>query len=90
MVAWAHDPSKGEGSVPHGVILLPGKPFLLDEAEVPLAGTTVTRRYQMARSSDGGAHLWNARRKTPSSGPMRHSPLDYDALKGWLSAKGRR
>ena len=43
----AHDPSKGAGSVPRGVILLPGRPFLLDEAEVPLAGTRVTRRYQL-------------------------------------------
>jgi hypothetical protein len=44
----------------------------------------------MARSADGGSHLWNARRKTPSSGPMSHSPLEYDALKGWLAAKGRK
>ncbi|MGH2667609.1 MAG: hypothetical protein ACRDH5_00540 [bacterium] len=86
----AHDPSKRQRSVPRGVLLLPGEPFLLDEAEVPLAGTRVTRRYQMARSADGGTHLWNARRKTPSSGPMSHSPLDYDALKGWPAAKGRR
>jgi hypothetical protein len=85
----AHDASTGARSVPLGVILLPGRPFLLDEAEVPLAGTRVTRRYQLARSANGDTNLWNARRKTPSSGPMRHSPLEYDALKGWPAAKRR-
>jgi hypothetical protein len=71
---------------PKGALLRPGQPFLLNEAEVPLGGTQVTRRYQMARSADGGTHLWCARRKIPSTGAMTHSPLDFDALRLWPKA----
>ena len=46
-------------TVPRGVVLSPGKPFVLDEAEVPHGGAAVTRRYQLARSADGSVHLWN-------------------------------
>ncbi len=75
---------------PFGMILLPGRPFLMNEAEVPAAGARVTRRYQTARSADGGSHLWAARLKTPSTGPMTHSPLEYDALAGWSPRTARR
>jgi hypothetical protein len=57
-----------ESSTPHGGILRPGKAFIIDEAEVPYGGIRVTLRYQMARSADGGVHLWLGRRKRPGQG----------------------
>lgn len=73
-----------------GELLTPSKPFLLEESEVPTYGTEVTRRWQMARSADGGRHLWMSRRKRPSNGATGHSPLLYDELSGWPRSRKRR
>jgi len=62
-----------------GRILEPERPFLLCEEELPTGGLRVTRRYQLARSSDGGVHLWVGRRKQPSGGPIKRTPLRFDA-----------
>jgi hypothetical protein len=51
---------------------------MLYEEELPAGGLRVTRRYQLARSADGGVHLWTGRRKHPSGGPMKRTPLHFD------------
>lgn len=66
-----------------GVLLTPGRAFVLEESEVPDGGIRVTRRYQAARTASGGTALWVGRRKQPASGPLPQSALEYDALKGW-------
>jgi hypothetical protein len=66
---------------PRSVLLHADEPFILEEEEVPHGGVRVTRRYQMARDSDGGVHVWVGRRKTPASGPMRRTPLRFDRLR---------
>ena len=65
------------------VVLEPGRPLLINEEEIPFGGLRVTRRRQMARSPDGGLHLWVARRKQPGSGPLRRTPLHFDLLQGY-------
>ncbi len=76
-IAASEDPA--EANVAKGRILEPEQPFLLCEEELPAGGLRVTRRYQLARSSDGGVHLWTGRRKQPSGGPMKRTPLRFDA-----------
>jgi hypothetical protein len=66
---------------PRSVLLHADEPFILEEEEVPHGGVRVTRRYQMARDSDGGVHVWVGRRKAPASGPMRRTPLRFDRLR---------
>jgi hypothetical protein len=62
-------------------VLLGGQAaFLLQEEEIPSGGIRVTRRYQMARDHDGALHVWVGRKKGPSSGPMRRTPLEFDRL----------
>lgn len=73
-----------------GVLLLPGQPFLLEEAEVPTHGAEVSRAWRMARTPDGGRHLWMARRKRPAVGAMPHSTLSYDELSGWTPTLKKR
>jgi hypothetical protein len=68
-----------------GCILEPDRPFLLREEEVPAGGVRVTRRFQLARSADGGVHLWVGRQKRPSGGPMQRSPYQTDVLTGYES-----
>ncbi|WP_282607797.1 hypothetical protein [Pelagibius sp. Alg239-R121] len=70
-----------------GRILEPETIFVLNEEEIPAGGLRVTRRYQLARSADGGVHLWVGRRKRPSGGPMRRTPLRFDSLTGWRQPK---
>ena len=70
----------GSANVAKGRILEPERPFLLCEEELPSGGLRVTRAYQLARSADGGVHLWTGRRKQPSGGPMARTPLHFDAL----------
>lgn len=66
-----------------GTLLMPGQRFLLEENEVPDGGIRTTRRYQMSRNASGGVTLWVGKRKGPASGPLPHSALEFDALKGW-------
>ena len=66
--------------LPRGRILEPERPFVMREEEIPAGGVRVTRRYQLARSADGGVYLWVGRRKSPSGGPMRRTPLRFDQL----------
>lgn len=67
-------------NVAKGRILEPERPFVLCEEELPSGGLRVTRAYQLARSADGGVHLWTGRRKQPSGGPMARTPLRFDEL----------
>jgi hypothetical protein len=53
---------------PQGVILEPDSDLVLNEEEVPRAGAVVTRTFQYTRWTDGGVHLWLARRKRPGRG----------------------
>jgi hypothetical protein len=54
---------------PLGVLLNEGgRRLRLAEEEVPRDGAVVTRRYQMARTSDGGTALWIGRRKRVGGG----------------------
>lgn len=50
-----------------GLLLEPDRRLLLHEEEIPSSGVRVTRAYQLARSPDGGVHLWSGRRKSPSA-----------------------
>jgi hypothetical protein len=70
----------GKANRAKGRILEPERPFVLCEEELPSGGLRVTRAYQLARSADGGVHLWTGRRKQPSGGPMRRTPLRFDEL----------
>jgi hypothetical protein len=63
-----------------GRILEPERPFVLHEEEIPAGGLRVSRRFQLARGVDGGVHLWVGRRKAPSGGPVRRTPLRFDSL----------
>ncbi len=62
-----------------GLVLEPDRRLLLHEEEIPASGLRVTRGYQLARSPDGGLHLWAGRRKRPGRGPaatgLRHDVL---------------
>jgi hypothetical protein len=80
---------QGEPSEALGKILTPDRPFILNEEEIPFGGIRVTRRAQMARSADGGAHLWIGRRKSPSSGPLERTPLHFDTLTGYPKPKSK-
>ncbi len=60
---------------PHGVLLraAPNGDLAMDrlriaEEEVPRDGVVVTRRYQLARTTDGGTVLWVGRRKEAGQG----------------------
>jgi len=50
---------------PIGELLQPGRPFFIEESEVPKSGTQVDRRWQYARWVDGSTHLWQQRGKRP-------------------------
>lgn len=63
-----------------GRILEPEHAFVVCEEEIESGGLRVTRRYQLTRAADGGVHIWVGRRKGPSSGPMRRTPLRFDSL----------
>ncbi len=78
LLAWEEleDPSLAG---PLGRILVPERPLWLYEEEVPATGTQVTRRWQLARGADGGAHMWLARRARPGRGE-RASGLRYDSI----------
>jgi hypothetical protein len=73
----------GDGHLAKGRILEPEHPFVMREEEIPFGGVRVSRRYQLARGADGKVYLWIGRRKAPSGGPMRRTPLRFDSLTGW-------
>ena len=62
-----------------GLILAPDRRLLLHEEEIPANGIRVTRAYELARSPDGGVHLWMSRRKRPGGTP-RAPGLRHDLL----------
>jgi hypothetical protein len=78
VVALNADPQPAKGR-----ILEPEHPFVLHEEEIPVGGLQVSRRYQLARGADGRVHLWVGRKKAPSGGRMRRTPLRFDFLRGW-------
>ncbi|MEM7341411.1 MAG: hypothetical protein AAF467_22345 [Actinomycetota bacterium] len=78
------EPTEAEEPIdrrPRSVLLDDSKPFFLQEEEIPAGGLRVTRRFQMARTHLGEIQLWVGRRKAPSGGPMRRSPLRFDHLR---------
>jgi hypothetical protein len=76
MLAWSEldDPAHAG---PKGRVLTPDRPFTLHEEEIPRGGVEVTRQWQVARSADGGFHVWLARHKRPGRGE-RGSGLGFD------------
>ena len=64
-----------------GAILEPSKRLLLHEEEVSRAGLRVTRSFQLARTPDGGVHLWMGRRRRPGRGD-RSGAVSYDLIDG--------
>jgi len=56
------------GTPPAGRLLAPDGLWVHPE-EVPAAGARLTRGWQLARSSDGAAHLWMGRAKGVGRGP---------------------
>jgi hypothetical protein len=75
--------AEGDGHPAKGTILEPDRPFVMHEEEIPVGGIRVDRRYQLARGADGRVYVWVGRRKVPSGGPMRRTPLRFDTLTGW-------
>lgn len=82
-----HDPDREKPPTAQTTILTPQKPFIIDEAEVPFSGARVVRGWRMARSMDGGRHLWIGRKKSPSTGQVGQSPWQVDQLEGWPKAQ---
>ena len=62
-----------------GLLLEPDRRLLLHEEEIPTSGVRVTRAYQLARSPDGGVHLWSGRRKSPNA-KLRGPGLVHDVV----------
>lgn len=62
-----------------GEILQPRRRLLLHEEEIPSTGLRVTRAFELARSPDGGVHLWSGRRQRPGRDPaspgLRHDVI---------------
>jgi hypothetical protein len=54
-------------------------PWLVNEQEIPFAGTTVTRSYQRARWYDGRTFVWIARRRETGRG-VGSSNLRFDQI----------
>lgn len=77
----AHPRGADTATDPRSVLLDPTQPFLLQEEQVPHGGVRVTRRWQFARDHDGGVYVWIGRHTSPSSGPMRRTPLEFDRLR---------
>jgi hypothetical protein len=78
MLAWSEleDPQEAGAK---GTLLMPTRPFVLHEEEIPRGGVQVTRQWQVARGADGSLHLWIARQKLPGRGE-RGSGLQYDQV----------
>lgn len=62
-----------------GVLLEPGRRFLLHEEEIPREGLRVVRRFQSARTADGRLFTWVGRTKGPGRGEGA-SGLTFDRL----------
>jgi hypothetical protein len=62
---------------PLGRLMAPAVP--IDEAEVPRAGTALTRRHRRARWLDGSTHLWTGRTARPGRGEST-SGLRFDDI----------
>ncbi len=59
--------------------------MILHEEEVPSAGVVLRRRWYLARSADGGRHVWAARTVTTGRGEGA-SGLAFDVT---LDVRGR-
>jgi hypothetical protein len=62
-----------------GRILESGQALSIFEEEVPRSGVRVTRRYQLARWTDGSTHVWIGRDKSIGGGEGS-SGLQFDSL----------
>jgi hypothetical protein len=72
----------GAAPEPAGRILNPSSltaPYRLAEDALPRTGVTVTRAAHLARTSDGGSHLWISRRRRRTS-TQDTSSLRFDTL----------
>lgn len=63
-----------------GLLLEPARRLLLHEEEIPTSGVRVTRAYQLARSPDGGVHVWSGRRKSPNA-KLKGPGLVHDVVR---------
>src|SRR5262245_9623497 len=77
MSQWATLPTTAAPGVRGTLMGAPGQ--VVREEEVPASGLVVTRRWQLARGSDGRIVLWMGRRKAPGAGTAR-SGLRYDLI----------
>ncbi|MEV1155941.1 hypothetical protein AB0J27_11115 [Micromonospora chokoriensis] len=77
MRSWSDLPPAQAGA--KGTLLRPGRPLWIREEEVPAAGVTVDRRWQLARWHDGTVHLWLQHRKRPGRGE-RSSGIVWDRI----------
>ena len=68
-----------QDSGPKGHLLTSDDILLINEAAIPRAGVSVSRRWQMARMPNGKIALWLARAKTYGHG-SRSSGLIWDSL----------
>lgn len=69
----------GPDAVPAGAILADSANALIHEEEIPREGVRIRRAWQMARGTDGAAHVWLGRRKTAGRGEG-HSGLVFDSI----------
>ncbi len=68
MQEWENLPHAERIAGARGRILKPHAPYRLREEAIMRGGVRVTRRYQVARTSDGKPHLWVGRIVQPASG----------------------
>ena len=78
MAAWSTMPPSFAPGV-RGTVLAGPAPRTIDDQEVPVEGVEVVRRWQLARSADGGVHLWLGREKGAGYGRI-NSGLVYDQV----------
>jgi hypothetical protein len=73
------DPTTGEGILPLGRFLTPGRRLIIEDEEVPRTGVRATRSFQRTRWTRGSSLLWMAIRKTAGRGEGS-SGLRFDSI----------
>jgi hypothetical protein len=73
------DPETGQGILPLGRILTPGRRLIFPDETVSRAGERVTRHFQHARWIEGSSLLWVGRRRRPGRGEGS-SGLRFDRI----------
>ena len=70
------------------VVLQPGRPFVVDDRTVPIAGLETNRYFRCARTPDGSTVLRLARRSAPGLG-QSWSGLRFDAVRDMAPGAGQ-